>query len=212
MATSIDQAFIKQFEAEVFTAYQRMGSKLRPTVRSKNNIVGATTVFQKVGKGVASTKSRHGNVPVMNVDHTAVEVTLQDYYAGDWIDKLDELKTNIDERSVIANLDSAEFKTLIEQVNASLRTEAESSDPYVRRMRPTFGYIMAFTWAAQMLAIAAVILDNPDKAIIIIQAMDSLDMIWTVGLSVLGIYVYKRSQEKNGVARLHKLMTDPAQK
>lgn len=103
MATSIDQAFIKQFEAEVFTAYQRMGSKLRPTVRSKNNIVGATTVFQKVGKGVASTKSRHGNVPVMNIDHSAVEVTLQDYYAGDWVDKLDELKTNIDERSVIAN-------------------------------------------------------------------------------------------------------------
>ena len=103
MATSIDQAFIKQFEAEVFTAYQRMGSKLRSTVRSKNNIVGATTIFQKVGKGVASTKSRHGNVPVMNVDHTAVEVTLQDYYAGDWVDKMDELKTNIDERGVITN-------------------------------------------------------------------------------------------------------------
>lgn len=103
MATSIDQAFIKQFEAEVFTAYQRMGSKLRSTVRSKNNIVGSSTIFQKVGKGVASTKSRHGNVPVMNVDHSAIEVTLQDYYAGDWVDKLDELKTNIDERGVIAN-------------------------------------------------------------------------------------------------------------
>ena len=103
MSTSIDQAFIKQFEAEVFTAYQRMGSKLRGTVRSKNNVVGASTIFQKVGKGVASTKSRHGNVPVMNVDHSAIEVMLQDYYAGDWVDKLDELKTNIDERSVIAN-------------------------------------------------------------------------------------------------------------
>lgn len=106
----------------------------------------------------------------------------------------------------MASLDSAEFKTLIEQVNASLRTEAESSDPYVRRMRPTFGYIMAFTWAAQMLAIAAVILDNPDKAIIIIQAMDSLDMIWTVGLSVLGVYVYKRSQEKNTLTKASQLI------
>jgi hypothetical protein len=27
---------------------------------------------------------------------------LQDYYAGDWVDRLDELKTNIDERQVIA--------------------------------------------------------------------------------------------------------------
>ena len=101
----------------------------------------------------------------------------------------------------MATLDSSEFKTLVEQVNASLRTEADSSDAYVRRMRPTFGYIMAFTWAAQMLAIAIVMLDNPDKAIIIIQAMDSLDMIWTVGLSVLGVYVYKRSQEKTGLSR-----------
>ena len=35
MSTSIDQAFVKQFEAEVQEAYQRQGSKLRPTVRSK---------------------------------------------------------------------------------------------------------------------------------------------------------------------------------
>lgn len=103
MATTIDQAFIKQFEREVHEAYQRMGSKLRNTVRTKNNVRGSSTVFQKVGKGSASTKARHGQVPVMNIDHTPVECTLADYYAGDWVDKLDELKTNIDERHVIAN-------------------------------------------------------------------------------------------------------------
>ena len=80
-----------------------MGSKLRNTVRTKNNVRGSSTVFQKVGKGSASTKARHGQVPVMNIDHTPVECTLADYYAGDWVDKLDELKTNIDERHVIAN-------------------------------------------------------------------------------------------------------------
>lgn len=42
-------------------------------------------------------------VPVMNVSHTAVECVLQDYYAGDWVDKLSELKINHDERAVIAN-------------------------------------------------------------------------------------------------------------
>lgn len=102
MSTSIDQAFIKQFEAEVHLAYQHMGTKLRSTVRSKNNVIGSKTVFQKVGKGVASTKARHGMVPVMNLDHTPVECTLVDYYAGDWVDALDELKTNIDERRVVA--------------------------------------------------------------------------------------------------------------
>ena len=102
MSTSINQAFIKQFEEEVHQAYQRMGSKLRNTVRMKNSVQGSSTVFQKVGKGSASTKARHGKVPVMNVDHTPVECQLQDYYAGDWVDQRDELKINIDERQVLA--------------------------------------------------------------------------------------------------------------
>lgn len=103
MATTIDNAFVKQFEREVHEAYQRQGSKLRNTVRSVNNVRGASTVFQKVGKGTASTKSTHGMVPVMNLAHTNVECVLQDYYAGDWVDRLDELKTNIPERQIIAS-------------------------------------------------------------------------------------------------------------
>ena len=103
MSVSIETAFVKQFEREVHGAFQRTGSKLRNTVRVINNVEGATCVFQKVGKGTASTKATHGMVPVMNLDHTAVEVQLQDYYAGDWIDRLDELKINIDERQVIAS-------------------------------------------------------------------------------------------------------------
>jgi hypothetical protein len=102
MATTIDQAFIKQFEREVHEAYQRQGSKLRNTVRSINNVKGASTIFQKVGKGTASTKSTHGMVPVMNLSHSNVECTLQDFYAGDWVDRLQELKVNIPERQVIA--------------------------------------------------------------------------------------------------------------
>jgi hypothetical protein len=102
MSTSIDTAFIKQFESEVHVAYQRMGSMLRNTVRVKNGVRGLDTTFQKVGKGVAGQKSRHGKVPVMNVEHTNVVCTLGDWYAGDWVDKLDELKINIDERRILA--------------------------------------------------------------------------------------------------------------
>jgi len=87
----------------VHEAYQRMGSKLRQTVRSKGDVKGSSTPFQNVWQGAAATKSRHGRVPVMSIDHTAVECVLTDYYAGDWIDKLDEMKVNIDERQVIAN-------------------------------------------------------------------------------------------------------------
>jgi len=103
MSTDIDNAFVKQFEREVHEAFQRQGSKLRNTVRNVNNVNGASTTFQKVGKGKASTKSTHGIVPVMNLGHSTVECVLKDYYAGDWVDKLDELKINHDERQVIAN-------------------------------------------------------------------------------------------------------------
>jgi hypothetical protein len=103
MSTSVNNAFIKTFQSEVHLAYQRLGSKLRSTVRSQTDVVGSSTVFQKIGKGVASVKARHGLVPVMNLDHTNVECALSDYYAGDWIDHLDELKTNVAERQVVAS-------------------------------------------------------------------------------------------------------------
>ncbi len=82
MSTSIDNAFVKQFEREVHEAYQRMGSKLRNTVRTISDVNGSSAIFQKVGKGTASTKSTHGMVPVMNLAHSSVEVTLQDFLCG----------------------------------------------------------------------------------------------------------------------------------
>lgn len=103
MSTELNKAFVKQFEREVHEAYQRQGSKLRGAVRTINNVKGSSVVFQKVGKGTASTKSTHGMVPVMNLSYASVECALQDYYAGDWVDKFDELKINHDERQVIAN-------------------------------------------------------------------------------------------------------------
>lgn len=101
MANTIDQAFIKQFETEVHMAYQRMGSKLRNTIRS-TNVSGSTARFQKIGTGTASTKSRNGNVTPMELVHTNVEASMSDFYAAEFIDKLDELKTNINERQAVA--------------------------------------------------------------------------------------------------------------
>ena len=103
MSYSIENAFVKQFESEVHLAYQQMGTKLRSTIRSKSGVIGMSTTFQKVGRGTAATKARHGLVPVMNLNHEPVECVLVDYYAGDWVDALDELKVNIDERRVVAS-------------------------------------------------------------------------------------------------------------
>jgi len=102
MANTIDTAFIKQFESEVHMAYQRMGSKLRNTVRTVSSVNGSVVRFQKIGSGTASTKTRNGDVSGMELAHTTVEATMADYYAAEYIDKLDELKINIDERQAVA--------------------------------------------------------------------------------------------------------------
>lgn len=139
MSVSIDNVFVKQFEADVHLAYQQMGTKLRSTVRSKSGVVGASTVFQKVGRGTASTKSRHGIVPVMNLDHEPVECILQDYYAGDWVDSLDELKTNIDERRVVASagayaLGRKTDELIIKAMNNSVLTVGDYSSGLTKQL------------------------------------------------------------------------------
>ncbi len=103
MSQSITVAFTKQYERDVHVAYQRMGAKLRNTVRTKTVNGAASTTFQKAGTGTAATKTRHGKVPTMDVDHTNVECFLHDFYAADWVDKLDEIKTNIDEQKILVD-------------------------------------------------------------------------------------------------------------
>lgn len=102
MSTSIDEAFVRQYERDVHDVFQRRGAVLLPAVRKSMNVVGYSTTFQKIGKGAATTKARHGVITPMNQDHTAIECTLADFYAGDWVDKLDEAKVNIDEKAAIA--------------------------------------------------------------------------------------------------------------
>ena len=88
-----------------------------------------------------------------------------------------------------------ETKTIAE-INATMRAEAASSDAYVRRWRPTFGYAVALTWTATMGAIAWAIIAEPAQAPTIIAALVNTAPIWGIALAVLGISVVKRSHDK----------------
>lgn len=125
MSTSITSSFIAQYEAAVHEAYQQKGSKLRNMVRLRTGVTGSTCIFQATGKGAAGSKTRHGNVPLMNATHSTVTATLADYYAADYVDKLDELKTNIDERMVVANNGAA---ALGRKIDALLITAMEGNN------------------------------------------------------------------------------------
>jgi hypothetical protein len=135
------------------------------------------------------------------VDHEAAQSAsraldeLESALAGGMISDSQMAEANRHAEAMAA-LKQKEFESSLSEVNQSLRAEVGSSDVYVRRMRPTFGYLMALTWAAQMFGLAYVVVFETDKALSVLQGMESLSTIWAVGLSVLGIYVYKRSEEK----------------
>lgn len=124
MSTSITTAFITDYDARARDAFQREGSLLLKTVDHKQGVVGSTAVFQLIGTGVATTKARHGTVTPMNVAHTAPSATLADFYAPEYVDKLDELKTNIAEREKVAR---AGALALGRQVDSQITTTLDGT-------------------------------------------------------------------------------------
>lgn len=85
MTTEPSTEFIACFEAEVREQYLAMGSKIRNTVRTQNNVQPDHMVeFQQE-----------------NSD-TRTPCFLQDYYAGDWIDDLEAVTHNVSEQQALA--------------------------------------------------------------------------------------------------------------
>ena len=95
-------------------------------------------------------------------------------------------------RSMILEAETSKMAS----VNKTMRAEAASNDAFVRRWRPTFGYLAAISWTLQSIAIAWVFIMKPTQAGDIAQAIGALTPMWAVALAVLGISVAKRSQDK----------------
>lgn len=77
-----------------------------------------------------------------------------------------------------------------------MRVEAQSNDVVVRRWRPYFGYAVAISWFIQMMALSYIIIFRPEQSATVISALSELSVMWSVALSVLGVYVNKRSEDK----------------
>lgn len=101
MSTSLSIAAIASFDADVKHAYQDK-AKLRDTVRVKTGVVGATHRFPKLAAGLATRRVKQTDVVPMNLVHTKVQATLEDWNAAEYTDVFDEAKTNISERQELA--------------------------------------------------------------------------------------------------------------
>ena len=97
MSATLSTAFIAQFDAEVKQAYQG-AAKLFGTVRTKTGVVGSTHRFPKLGKGLAQPRIPQTDVVPMNVQHSNVTATLEDWNAPEYTDIFNQSKVNFDER------------------------------------------------------------------------------------------------------------------
>lgn len=113
---SIDEAFVRQYESELHNYFQRMGSKLRNSVRTRMNVKGKSTTFQTYGTATATQKTRSGDVPRSNPAHGPIEVSLQDWYVQVGVDQLDLLKIDHDERAGIVTAGGAALGQKLDQM------------------------------------------------------------------------------------------------
>lgn len=86
------------------------------------------------------------------------------------------------------------------EVNTTMRAELTAAvsgvGGYRTGWRPAFGWIMAASFGWIMFAIGYLLLEDPAQVAVAAQGVASLTTIWGVGLAVLGVAVWKRSDDK----------------
>ena len=83
-------------------AYQGTGL-LKPAVTIRNNVVGDTYKFRRMGKGLANQKSTSDLVTPMNVAHEFKTATLTNWNAPEYTDIFDQADVNFDEKQELAS-------------------------------------------------------------------------------------------------------------
>ena len=85
---------------------------------------------------------------------------------------------------------------MLAQTDATYQKEIASSDGFVRRMRPTFGYVLALSVGLEVVVGSYTAIAAPANLPDLAQLYEALVVPQSVALAVLGVYVKKRSDEK----------------
>lgn len=92
---------IASFDTRVKKAYE-LGGLLRGSVETKNDVVGATHRFPKMGKGVATRRIDQTDVIPMNIVHNERTATLEDWNAAEYTGIFNQQKVNYKEQDKLA--------------------------------------------------------------------------------------------------------------
>lgn len=100
MSENVAAWFQQVWNSEVKLAYQQTEAKLRNTVRTKINVKGESTHFPRAGTMNVGDKARGGLIPISNPDMDKATCYLSAKYGGAFVDSIDEIQHNSDERGV----------------------------------------------------------------------------------------------------------------
>lgn len=102
MSSKITEAFVQQYNANVFHLSQQKGSRLQPAVRNESQKSKAA-FWDRIGTVAATLKvGRHSNTPQSDTPHTRRMVTMNDYEWADLVDNQDKLRMLLDPTSEYA--------------------------------------------------------------------------------------------------------------
>lgn len=102
MSQSITEAFIQQFNRNVYILSQQMGSKLRGKMRMET-VHAKKAFFDRLAPTTPQRKvSRHQDTPLVTQIHSRRAVSLEDWVVADLVDREDEIRLLINPTSLYA--------------------------------------------------------------------------------------------------------------
>lgn len=103
-APTLNVAAVTLFESELQVDFQKREARLAGLVRRRDFTAADKLRFPLYGKaGDPQPKLVHGKLPVTNPKHAYKELTVEKEYLGTYIENLELLETNIDERTAARN-------------------------------------------------------------------------------------------------------------
>lgn len=85
MSLELSNIEIQQFLSDAHAEFQSTGFLLKNTVRTQTGVKGAVLNFPVFGSAVANQKAPQDDVTPLNISNRNVELTLQDWYAPEYV-------------------------------------------------------------------------------------------------------------------------------
>lgn len=92
MSQALADIEVQQFLSDAHAEFQSTGFLLQKTVRTQVGVRGGILHFPVFGQGIANQKAPQDDVTPLNVGNSDVELTLQDWYAAEYVDRTFQYK------------------------------------------------------------------------------------------------------------------------